>query len=69
MTPAALKATRLHLGFKSRRALAEVLGIPKQTVDSWETERRPIPPWIPNFLDCLKEKHLTADNPAKKENT
>ncbi|HAY20910.1 MAG TPA: hypothetical protein DCY27_01830 [Desulfobacterales bacterium] len=55
MTPADLKATRLRLGYRSRRALAEVLGVPKQTLDSWESGRRPIPSWLPNFLDCLEQ--------------
>jgi transposase-like protein/DNA-binding transcriptional regulator YiaG len=59
LTPAELKTIRLRLGFRSRRALAEVLGVPKQTLDSWESGRRPIPPWLPNFLDCLEQWKIT----------
>jgi DNA-binding transcriptional regulator YiaG len=55
MTPAELKTARLSLGFRSRRALAEALGITKWAVDSWETGRRPVPAWVPNFLDCLEQ--------------
>lgn len=54
MTAADLKTTRLRLGFKSRRALAEELGVSKWTVDSWEMGRRPIPNWLAKFLDCLE---------------
>ena len=32
MTPAELKAVRLRLGFRSRRTLAETLGVSKWTV-------------------------------------
>jgi DNA-binding transcriptional regulator YiaG len=53
MTPAKLKEIRLRLGFRSRRALAETLGVTKWAVDSWESGRRPVPTWVPNFLDCL----------------
>lgn len=53
MTPAELKAARLRLGFRSRRALAEEIGVPKQTVDSWESGRRPIPNLLVKLLDCL----------------
>lgn len=56
MTPDDLKTTRLRLGFRSRQALAEEIGVPKQTVDSWESGRRSIPVWVPNFLDCLAQK-------------
>ena len=54
-SPADLKTVRLRLGFRSRRALAEEIGVPKQTVDSWESGRRPIPNWLPKFLDCLEQ--------------
>lgn len=53
MTPADLKTARLRQGFRSRRALAEALGVTKWAVDSWESGRRPIPPWVPKFLACL----------------
>lgn len=59
MTPDDLKTARLRLGFRSRRALAEEIGVPKQTVDSWESGRRPIPAWVPKFLDCLGDQ-ITA---------
>lgn len=55
MTPADLKAIRLRLGFKSRRALAEALGVSTRAVDSWEQGWRPVPSWVPNFLDCLEQ--------------
>ena len=48
-----LQIARVHLGFRSRRALAAALGVTKWAVDSWETGRRPIPPWVPKFLNCL----------------
>jgi DNA-binding transcriptional regulator YiaG len=55
MTPADLKAIRLRQGFRSRKALAEALGVTKWAVDSWEIGRRPIPSWVPKFLDCLEQ--------------
>ena len=53
MTPADLKAARLRLGFRSRRSLAEALGVSTRAIDSWEVGWRPIPAWVPNFLACL----------------
>jgi DNA-binding transcriptional regulator YiaG len=55
VTPAELKAARRRLGFRSRRTLAEALGVTKWAVDSWELGRRPIPGWLPKFL-ALWEK-------------
>ena len=66
MTPAELKETRLALGFRSRRALAEVLGVSTQTVESWETGRRQMPGWLPGYLRLLAErreiKKILADD-------
>ncbi|MDD3582308.1 MAG: helix-turn-helix domain-containing protein [Desulfobacca sp.] len=56
MTPAELKQTRLRLGFRSRRALAEVLGVSPQTVESWETGRRQMPGWLERYLKLLEER-------------
>ena len=55
MTPTELKAVRLRQGFRSRKALAEALGVTKWAVDSWESGRRPVPSWVPKFLDCLEQ--------------
>lgn len=54
MTAVELKTARLRLGFRSRRALAEAVGVTKWAVDSWEWGRRPIPGWLPKFLECLE---------------
>lgn len=59
MTPADLKAARLRLGFRSRRALAEAMGVTKWTVDSWEMGRRPIPEIAVRFLNCLSQNPPT----------
>ena len=63
MAPGELKSARLRLGFRSRRALAEALGVTKWAVDSWEMGRRPVPSWVPRFLDCLAGK-IISDPPA-----
>jgi DNA-binding transcriptional regulator YiaG len=57
MTPAKLKEKRLRLGLKTHQSLAEALGIPKQTVDSWSTGRRKIPAWVKGFLECLEGRY------------
>lgn len=56
MTPADLKAARRRLGFRSRRTLAEALGVSTRAIDSWEQGWRPIPNWLPNFLECLSRR-------------
>jgi DNA-binding transcriptional regulator YiaG len=66
-TPTDLKATRLRLGFKSRRALAEAIGVTKWAVDSWESDRRPIPAWVPKILDCLIAAGEEVTFPVKLE--
>jgi DNA-binding transcriptional regulator YiaG len=50
MTAEELKAKRLALGFRSRNALAKVLGISKYAVEHWEYGRRTVPGWVPQFL-------------------
>ena len=54
--PPDLKTARLRLGYRSRRALAEALGVSKWAIDSWEMGRRPIPDWVPKFLTCLASR-------------
>ena len=55
MTPAQLKSTRLALGYKSRRHLAEALHMSTRAVDSWEQGVRPVPGWLPVVLKALLE--------------
>ena len=50
MTAEELKAKRLALGFRSRNALAKVLGVSKYAVEHWEYGRRTVPGWVPHFL-------------------
>ena len=38
----------------SQQELAELLGVAKTTISSWETGHRNIPVYIPYLLDCLK---------------
>jgi DNA-binding transcriptional regulator YiaG len=48
-----LKKERLGLGYKTHKALAEALGVSIWTVHSWEQGRRPIPAWVPKFLEVI----------------
>ena len=50
MTGQELKAKRLSLGFRSRNALAKVLGVTKYAVEHWEYERRKVPDWVYHFF-------------------
>jgi DNA-binding transcriptional regulator YiaG len=50
MTGHELKEKRLNLGFRSRNALAKVLGVSKYAVEHWEYGRRAVPDWVPHFL-------------------
>ncbi len=54
MDPSELKATRLRLGYKTRKALAEALGVSIRAIDSWEQGWRPIPRWVPKFIILLE---------------
>ncbi|MDD3580089.1 MAG: helix-turn-helix domain-containing protein [Desulfobacca sp.] len=56
MDPAELKARRRQLGFRSRRLLAEALGVSEPAVSAWETGRRKIPDWLERYLRLLEER-------------
>ncbi len=51
-----LKAARLRLGYKNRKALAEVLGVSVRAIDSWEQGWRPIPDWVGKFIALLENR-------------
>lgn len=54
MTPEEFKAMRLKLGYETRRALAEAMGITRYAIEHYEYGRRPVPMWAQKLLECLK---------------
>jgi DNA-binding XRE family transcriptional regulator len=58
MTRQELKETRLRLGYRTRRALAEALGVSKRAVDSWEEGWSPVPTWMPVALIGLNASKI-----------
>lgn len=54
MTPAALRTARRGLGL-TQEALAATLGVSVRAVQSWEQGQRPVPGWVPRFLECISK--------------
>ena len=52
-----------HARGLSQAALARRLGVPVRSYQQWESGRRPVPPWLEPFLDCL-DRAATAPKPA-----
>jgi DNA-binding transcriptional regulator YiaG len=52
MTPQELVEIRKRLGYKSRSAFAEAVGVTRQTVDNWEKGTVPISKPVVNLLRC-----------------
>jgi DNA-binding transcriptional regulator YiaG len=52
MTPQELVEIRKRLGYKSRSAFAEAVGVTRQTVDNWEKGTVPISKPVINLLRC-----------------
>ncbi len=48
-----LQATRLALGFLSRRALAEKVGVEEPRLEKWETGANMVPAW---FVEILRQR-------------
>ncbi|MCS6290397.1 MAG: helix-turn-helix transcriptional regulator [Nitrospira sp.] len=53
MTPTDLKTLRSALGL-SQQALADRLGVTRNTVTRWEMGLHPIPPLAANFLATIR---------------
>jgi len=50
MTAEELKSKQLAMAYRSRNALAKVLGVSKYAAEHWEYGRRAVPGWVPRFL-------------------
>lgn len=57
MTGAKLFEIRVAYLALSRAQLAEAMGVNKSTILRWENGARPIPAWVPKFLELLHGKN------------
>lgn len=39
----------------TQKRFSEVTGIPKRTIEDWETEKRHPPEWLPKMIECYLE--------------
>ncbi len=54
MTGKQLKIRRKAQGIETQKELAWITDMSLQTIKFWETDRNPIPSWLPKFLDMWK---------------
>lgn len=55
MTPLQFTRRRKKL-FRSQAKAAEALGVTPGAISHWESGRRPVPPSMVKFLDCLRRQ-------------
>lgn len=60
MTPAALRAIRLRLGW-TQAELAEAIGVDHNTVSRWEIGERGIPEPTARLVERIEKEHIHAD--------
>lgn len=41
----------------TQKQFSEVTGIPKRTIEDWETEKRHPPEWLPKMIETYLEKN------------
>ncbi len=64
MTPEELKKARKSLGYRTQEDFANLVGVTRDTIASWETGRNEIPKWLLNMIFLMqnesrfKEQHL-----------
>lgn len=46
-----IKEMRKNFGF-TQKQFSEITGIPKRTIEDWETEKRHPPEWLPKMIEC-----------------
>lgn len=46
-----IKEMRKNFGF-TQKQFSEITGIPKRTIEDWETEKRHPPEWLPKMIKC-----------------
>lgn len=46
-----IKEMRQNFGF-TQKQFSEITGIPKRTIEDWETEKRHPPEWLPKMIEC-----------------
>lgn len=56
-----IKSIRMKYELTQKR-FSEVTGIPKRTIEDWETEKRHPPEWLPKMILCYLETNKSAFN-------
>lgn len=46
-----IKEIRQNFGY-TQKQFSEITGIPKRTIEDWETEKRHPPEWLPKMIEC-----------------
>lgn len=60
-----IKEIRLKFGFTQKK-FSEVTGIPKRTLEDWETEKRHPPEWLPKMIECYLKNNQDVSNSDTK---
>lgn len=47
----------------TQKQFSEITGIPKRTIEDWETEKRHPPEWLPKMIEC----YLSVNAPNNDE--
>ena len=46
-----IKEMRQNFGY-TQKQFSEITGIPKRTIEDWETEKLHPPEWLPKMIEC-----------------
>lgn len=55
-----IKEIRQNFGY-TQKQFSEITGIPKRTIEDWETEKRHPPEWLPKMIECYLNTKIKND--------